>query len=238
MKIIDSFLNKITMYRLILYYLIGLLIEAIFLSLFGQLSYSTPSIVFSTLFLLLISWASNIIFAKVYKAPTNVESVYITALILALIINPTANVAFLGWAAILATASKYIVTIGKKHIFNPAVFAVAITAIVINQSANWWIGTLPMLPFVIIGGILVVRKIRRPDMILSFLVFSLLTIYTFDFLKGISLVSATQKVLFDSPLLFFSFVMLTEPLTSPPTKNLQIFYAALVGFLFAPQIHF
>jgi ferredoxin-NADP reductase len=32
--------------------------------------------------------------------------------------------------------------------------------------------------------------------------------------------------------------MLTEPLTMPPTKTRQVFYAAIVGFAFAPQVHF
>jgi ferredoxin-NADP reductase len=31
--------------------------------------------------------------------------------------------------------------------------------------------------------------------------------------------------------------MFTEPLTTPPTKNLQIIYGAIVGFLFCPQVH-
>jgi glycine betaine catabolism B len=41
-----------------------------------------------------------------------------------------------------------------------------------------------------------------------------------------------------SPVLFFWFVILTEPLTMPPTRGLQIVYGALVGFLFSPQVHF
>jgi ferredoxin-NADP reductase len=43
--------------------------------------------------------------------------------------------------------------------------------------------------------------------------------------------------LLDSPWLFFAFVILTEPLTTPPTHMLRIAYGALVGFLFAPQFH-
>lgn len=31
--------------------------------------------------------------------------------------------------------------------------------------------------------------------------------------------------------------MLTEPLTTPPTNNLQIIYGALIGLLFSPQFH-
>ena len=38
--------------------------------------------------------------------------------------------------------------------------------------------------------------------------------------------------------LFFAFVMLTEPRTTPLGRPRRIAYAALVGVLFAPEIHF
>jgi ferredoxin-NADP reductase len=44
-------------------------------------------------------------------------------------------------------------------------------------------------------------------------------------------------VLITTPLFFFAFVILTEPLTTPPTKGLQIGYGVLVGVLFAPWVH-
>src|SRR5205823_48321 len=40
-----------------------------------------------------------------------------------------------------------------------------------------------------------------------------------------------------SPLFFFAFAMLTEPLTAPTTRLPRIAFAAIVGFLFAPNIH-
>ena len=104
--------------------------------------------------------------------PTNVESTYISALILALIITPLQSyndLWFLGWAAVLAMASKYILGIKGKHLFNPVAFAVALTYFTINQSASWWVGNATMLPFVLVGGLLVVRKIApvRPGAQLS-----------------------------------------------------------------------
>jgi ferredoxin-NADP reductase len=40
-----------------------------------------------------------------------------------------------------------------------------------------------------------------------------------------------------SPLFFFASIMLTEPLTAPPTQGLRMGYGALVGLLFVPQVH-
>jgi Na+-transporting NADH:ubiquinone oxidoreductase subunit NqrB len=78
------------------------------------------------------------------------------------------HVTFLLAASGLAMASKYILTINKKHLFNPVAIAVALTALGPRQSANWWIGTSVMLPYVLIGGVLLVRKIRRGRMVFLF----------------------------------------------------------------------
>jgi len=49
--------------------------------------------------------------------------------------------------------------------------------------------------------------------------------------------TAFKQTLNSSPLLFFAFVMLTEPLTAPAQRWPRIAFAAVVGFLFAPNIH-
>jgi ferredoxin-NADP reductase len=46
-----------------------------------------------------------------------------------------------------------------------------------------------------------------------------------------------MKIILSTPLVFFASIMLTEPLTTPPTKSLQMFYGILTGILFAPAIH-
>ena len=192
---------------------------------------------------MVVSWLTNAIFAWVFRAPSNVESVYITALILVFIISPphlggySQFIALAGWAAAWAMASKFILAIGKKHIMNPAAFAVALTAFAIGQSASWWVGTFYMAPFVAIGGFLVVRKIRRADMVGSFLIIALAVIIGFGLSRGSHPLISVRSALLDSPILFFALIMLTEPLTTPPTRMLRMGYGALVGFLFVPTIH-
>jgi len=240
MNFIDRFLNKITMYKLVLYVLIALLIAAGILGGIGKIHYSPLAVAASALFLLAISLAANYIFAKIFEAPSNSESTYITALILALIVAPAANFSgfvFLFWAAVLAIASKYILAVGKKHLFNPAALAVAVTAFALNQSANWWIGTAWMLPFALVGGLLIVRKIRRGDLVFSFFAATALTTLAFSIFSHANITSIVKQAVLDSPIWFFAFIMLTEPLTTPPTKKLQVWYGALVGILFAPQMH-
>jgi ferredoxin-NADP reductase/Na+-translocating ferredoxin:NAD+ oxidoreductase RnfD subunit len=240
MNVLDGFLNSVTMYRLILYYLIGLLITALLFSILNILPFNPLSLIFSTLFVTVVCWAANKVFSDAFDAPTNIESVYISALILALIISPITSFQdawLFFWAGILTMASKYIFAIHKKHIFNPVAIAVVLTSIGFNGSASWWVGTLVLSPFVFIGGFLIVRKIRREDLVFSFLGSALAAIIVFTIFSGGNIFSTIQNLLLNSSLLFLAFVMLTEPLTTPPTKNLQIAYGTLVGFLFAPQIN-
>ncbi len=238
---IDNILNRITMYRLVLYYLIVLIVAAFVFGFFGILPYDPTSLAFSTLLILLVCVATNWVFARVFEAQTNVESVYITALILALIITPVTasdhtGVGLLIFASVWAMASKYLFAIGKRHLFNPAAFAVALSALLINQPATWWVGgNVALLPFVLVGGLLLVRKIQRFDLVLSFGAVALAaTVLTAT--SGNYLTPVVQTVLHSS-FLFLAFVMLTEPLTTPPTMALRICYGALVGLLFAPNVH-
>src|SRR5258706_221 len=240
-RLIDHFLDRITMYRLVLYYLIILVVAAVALSFAGVLPYDPYALMFSTAFFVAVCWITNEVFARTFRVPANVESVYISALILVLIVDPLSGVhdlVFMGWMAVLAMASKYILTINRKHIFNPVAFAVAVTALTINQSATWWVGTAAMMPFVLIGGILIVRKIRRFDLVLSFLLATLAISVVLTLLAGNNLFPTAQEILLQSPLLFFAFVILTEPLTTPPTDKLRVLYSVLVGVFFSPQVHF
>ena len=243
---LNGFLNTIAMYRLVLYVLIGLVIVGFLYSLFGSFGLApfTPlNFLISCAIILGTSWLTNAIFAKVFEAPTNTESVYITALILICIITPPSEGTFPQylslaiWASVWAMASKYIVSVGKKHIFNPAAIALVITWLTIHQSASWWIGRGDMLPFAAIGGLLIVMKIRRFDMLLSFMVSALVTIGSIALITDSDLVFALSTTFSDTAFVFFATVMLTEPLSTPPTKQLRVIYAIFVGVLFAPNLH-
>jgi ferredoxin-NADP reductase len=177
----------------------------------------------------------------VYHAPTNIESAYITALILACILSPVRNfdgLPLLFWAGTLAMASKYILAIKQKHLFNPAAVAVALTAFWLNQPATWWVGTTYMLPIVLLGGLLVIRKLRRFDMVLTCVLAAVVASGIFTILQGHDVLHTLSLTFIQTPLLFFAFIMVTEPLTSPSTKAHQVVYGGIVGILAAPQTHF
>ncbi|HYM64909.1 MAG TPA: hypothetical protein VES68_00265 [Candidatus Sulfotelmatobacter sp.] len=244
LKIIDELLNKITMYRLTLYYLIAIVFFAVCISFFDFLPYNALDIIISSVILITFSYLSNLIFAKLFKAVTNIESVFITALILVLImpIKFPSDSFIIVVTGILAMASKYLLTVNKSHIFNPSAVAVVAISLLSSTSASWWVGTPVMLPIIVVGGILVMRKTQREDLILSF-TFGLLIflgIATFIRTNSIdSIISVWDISLFHSALLFFTFVMLVEPLTSPSTRKLRGFFGYFVAVLYAfPQFRF
>src|SRR5438270_7311425 len=237
---VDDLLDRVTMYSLVLYVLIAFIVMTMVLSFLTLLPFSPLSLLLSTLFLVMICWAANSLLAYIFAVPTNVESTYITALILALIIDPAKSpndFLFLGWAAILATSSKYILSLNNKHVFNPAAIAVVITSFALGESASWWVGTASMLPAVLLGGVLLVRKLQQGEMVSIFVVASLVTVCIVSLLEGLSVTRELQQLLVESPLFFFAAIMLTEPLTVPPTRNLKRIYGLLTGILFVPQIH-
>jgi ferredoxin-NADP reductase/Na+-translocating ferredoxin:NAD+ oxidoreductase RnfD subunit len=240
MNWIDSLLERVSMYRLLVYYLLGLIIAAIVLSVTGYLTYNPLSIALSAGFMSVVAVIVNRVFAKVYQAQANYESSFITALILALIITPPTKAqdyVFLAAASGLAVASKYILAINKKHLFNPAAIAVVLTAVGPGQSASWWVGTATLAPFVLLGGVLVVRKTQRGQMVSIYLVSALVATTAFTLLNNGNVATTLVNTVLHSSMLFLAFVMLTEPLTSPTTQVHQRLYAVLVGVLLPPQIH-
>lgn len=206
-----------------LYYLIALCVVATIFAFLGLLPFDWQSLLLSATVLITICWVTNKVFALVLNVPTNVESVYISALILTLILTPIRSLEdFLSFIfiAVVAMASKYILAINRKHIFNPVACSVAVSSLTINFAASWWVGTAIMLPVVLLGGLLNLRKIQRFDLVFSFFLIYLM-----------SLSGASLKTFLNSAMAFFALVMLTEPLTTPPTKYLRIVYGGLIGVL-------
>ena len=239
-NIIDNLIDGINMYRLLMYYLIGLIIAAIFLSAAHDMNYSPIDIALTAVILVAACWGINKVLARIFDAPVNPDSPIITGLILTLIIPPTFSrygFLFMLAAAGLAMGSKYLLTIKQKHIFNPAAIAVVLTAWGPRQSASWWIGTAVLLPFVVIGGIFIVRKLRHESMVVAFLLATTISTAVFSIASHVNVFTSLSNMILTSAAFFLGFVMLTEPYTSPPTRGKQITYAVIVGVLLAPQFH-
>lgn len=238
--LIDRFIDRITMYRLVLWYLVVLLLAAMALGAIHFIAIDPVALGLSAVLVIAGGWIANQIFARVFGAIPNIESVYITGLIIVLIMDPAplgdlSAAGAIVFASAWAMGSKFIFSLRRRHVFNPAALGVALPALLLDHPATWWVsGQLWLMPIVVVGGLLIVRKLRRFDLVLAFAVANLLvTVLTGD------LTDAWQSVRFallDSPFFFFAFVMLTEPLTAPQSKGWRLVYGALVGALAAPNV--
>ncbi|TGT30554.1 hypothetical protein EN812_33915, partial [Mesorhizobium sp. M4B.F.Ca.ET.169.01.1.1] len=108
-----------------LYYLMALLGTALVLSFLDLVPHDPSALALATGLVLAACWITNRVFAYIFEVPANSESVYITAMILALILDPVAATDFKGigamaFASVWAISSKYILAVGRKHLFNPA----------------------------------------------------------------------------------------------------------------------
>ncbi len=230
LDIVDGFLDGLTSYKLVLYFLIAVLSWAVVISSRNYVPFNWYDIIFSGFLLVTVCRLSGEVFARLLNVARNFESDYITGLILALIMSPassTKGLAVLAGAGLAAIASKYLITIGRRHIFNPAAAGAVVSIVLFNQYASWWVGTKALAPLVLVGGLLIMRKMHRFWMIAVFaLVYGFFLHHQFDGARPIHTIWLAATT---TGIMFFAFVMLIEPLTTPDRQRNYLLYSVLVA---------
>lgn len=233
-SLLDSVNDRFTSYRLMLYYLLILVGWAVIGGVFHKVPYNWYWILISAGWITAVCWLAGKLLARFLDIPANKESSIITALILTLILAPGANAngfAVTAAAGLIAIASKYIIAWRKSHIFNPAAAGAFAIGQLFNQFPSWWVGTKFMTPLVVIGGILILRKMKRFTLAGLFLVVYLL--YLIFATSAGSNGHFLWLELISTQVLFFAIVMLTEPLTSPVAARYYLPYGLLVALLYS-----
>ena len=168
---VDRLLNHVTMYRLVVYGLVGLTGIGLIFSMIGRLSFTPVELLISLLLLFGSAFGTNVLFGHIWDVPVNRETWLITALILLFVLQPADDIAS-GLALILAgglsSISKFILAPLGKHIFNPAALAAAFASLLGITTSTWWVGSSALWPFTLILAIMVILKIRRYSLALSF----------------------------------------------------------------------
>ncbi|HSX33250.1 MAG TPA: hypothetical protein VLF91_02860 [Candidatus Saccharimonadales bacterium] len=232
---IDRLLNKISMYRLVVYTLSALAAISVVLALLGRLPSSPTVLVVSLSLLISSAYVTDRSFGRLFHVPTNRESALITALILFLIVQPAhspADAVALVAAGAVSSASKFLVTWRGKHLFNPAAFAAALLSITGLQATTWWVGSSLFWPWSLVLGLAVVRKVRRFSLFFAFVAVAIAFQLALVLHSHQPIGIAMKHALLASPLIFLSTIMLTEPATMPPRRNLQLVFGALVAALY------
>ncbi|HET7827387.1 MAG TPA: hypothetical protein VFK97_00795 [Candidatus Saccharimonadales bacterium] len=227
---IDGWLDGLTSYKLLLYFLAILLGWSVVISFRGLVPFHWYDIILSSLLLVAVGRLSGELFASSLNIARNFESDYITALILALIMNPASSgkgFAVLAGAGFAAIASKYLIVLARRHIFNPAAIGAVVSALLFHQYASWWVGTAALAPLVFVGGVLIMRKMHRFRMIAGFaLVYGLFLHQQFDGARPLHTVWLAAT---GTGVMFFAFVMLIEPLSAPDRQRNYLLYTLVVG---------
>lgn len=234
-NLLDKYINRTGLHHVVIEALAGLALITIIISATGQLLFTPLPLILSLLLLVTVSVASNRLFAALFRTTTTIESAAITGLILFFILMPAEtnqDALINAGVAVAAMGSKYLLTFRKRHIFNPAAIGLVIGGLFFGATALWWLATPILLPFVILAGALVVLKVERKDMVIAFLLTVIPAILIFHPVTALTPIAMFILAVTSWPVFFFATVMLTEPATTPPTRNLRIMYGVIVGVLF------
>jgi ferredoxin-NADP reductase len=213
---------------------------SILLGFIGLVPFSGLHLIYTFFTLTIVCYSTNELFGRLYKVQLNVESSSITALILFLVVFPVSDFSsfmLVALAGFIAMASKYILAINKKHVFNPVAISLVLLGVFGSGVGAWWIGSDVLLIPTAILGFLVLRKIRKFQMFFVFLVTAIISIFVTRYSSEVDVLSLFKEIFVSWPIIFFGTIMFTEPLTTPPSKKLQFGYAFIVGSIFGMQLH-
>lgn len=234
-----EYLDSITMYRVVLYSLLFLVASTLVLSFFDVMTYSSPGVLALTLgILVVVCGSANLLLSKIYGVAANYESATISALILFFILGTPSNTyewIGISFAALVAMASKYIVTWRRAHIFNPAAFGVIVASLIGIGSGAWWIANETLFIPMLLVAFIVLYKLRRFEVFFVFFLSALVLILLKD-PSGQPLNIMLTAALTLYPLLFLGSIMLTEPSTMPNTRTMSILFAAIVGVTYGSTV--
>jgi glycine betaine catabolism B len=231
---LDRVTGRVTMYRLVVLALLALLLIALAVSLAGQIFYTPVQILAGGVVAVGATYLSSLAFAAVFRVRAHPSSSIITGLLLLFLFRPTTDLqelSTIALAAVIASASKYLLAIRRRHIFNPAAIGALVVSLLQLNFAAWWIATPWLLPFTAIAAFVVLYRTHRLTMGLTFIVLAAGLITYTGVSNGTPFGTALGLALTSYPIVFLAGFMLSEPLTLPPRRWQQLALAAVVAVL-------
>jgi len=183
---------------------------------------------------LLLSVGSTVLFDLLFLKLRKVEffpptAALTTGLIISLITSPTLPFYEPVLAGGVAMFFKNFVKIENHHILNPAGIGVLSISILANHNVSWWAVSFQnsffFYVFLLLPAVVSMLRLKRFKITLPFLfLYSLLS-----FIMNPKL--SPLNYLTDPTILFFSIVMLPEPMTTPNNARRQIAFGFLIAVL-------
>lgn len=169
---------------------------------------------------------------RIWKLPAfDPKSALISGLSLCLLLR-TNHLELVVLAAFIAIASKFVLRIKGKHIFNPtngALVALLAVGAPIWVSPGQW-GNVAFFAFLMscLGGLVVMRS-ARADVAIAFLAFWCLGLFGRSLWLGEPMTIPAHR-LESGGLLLFAFFMISDPKTTPDSRIGRVLFAFLVAF--------
>lgn len=135
-------------------------------------------------------------------------------------------------AGCLAIASKFLLRLDGKHLFNPAAFAIVV---LISTGHAWvtpgqWGQSTFVVSAIVFLAILVLARAARLDVALAFLATHAALLFARAIWLGDPLAIPLHQ-LQNGALLLFAFFMITDPRTTPDARPARILFAVAVAVL-------
>lgn len=168
------------------------------------------------------------------------DAALITGLFISVILQPDQSRWWLPVVvAAIAIFSKHILFFRGRPIFNPAAVGLVVAVFVLSGFTSWWGVAHPVMLLV---GLWIALKMRRLRMVGVFLGVWVVLSFIFDYVlplrAGVPIPDDFWQFILSAPLVFFAFLMLIEPRTSPWAPKVLFFYAAFVSVVAFVLVHF
>jgi Na+-translocating ferredoxin:NAD+ oxidoreductase RnfD subunit len=159
----------------------------------------------------------------------------LTAMIVAMVLRAQEPWYVVAVTSLAAVVSKYLFRARSANVFNPAALAIIASFYVFHTGQSWW-GALPEVSIwaqfvLLLAGIFITDRVNKMPLVLAFLA-SYFLLFT-----ATAFVADPRRVaeIFRSPdveaVLFFAFLILTDPPTSPAKYRDQLACGVLVALV-------
>lgn len=202
----------------------------------------------SVIFVFILAVGCSILFDLAFLSIRKIKlfipyAAIVSGLIIGLLTNPQAAWYQIASICALAMAGKNFLRFSGRHVFNPAGAGLLFAGILFHQTVSWWgvsfqtittqfsLSSLSyfiilFLPFFVSG-----LRMRRFASIFAFLI--TYSVISLIFLPHAFSLQTFFVMLLDPTVLYFSFVMLPEPMTSPVNPKRQVMYGIIIALIVA-----
>ena len=161
----------------------------------------------------------------------------LTAMITAMVLRAQEPWYVVTVTSAFAVLSKYVFRTRHANVFNPAALAVVASYYVFHTGQSWW-GALTELPLwmqaaLILAGIFITDRVNKMPLVLTFLGVYFVLFTSATYLSDPRWVSEIYRSPDAQAALYFAFIILTDPPTSPAKYPDQLIFgglAAIVSF--------